>query len=110
MSAFLKWTAGILAVLAFLAWPYYSLYELGRGIAAGDAATINRLVDWDSVRPSLKAQTQTLLAAMPGLTNQLGNSASASVGAPSMAPIIANANTYMDSMLTPEGVEKMLKA
>ena len=128
MSAFLKWTAGILAVLAFQAWPYYSLYQLARGIGNGDAVAINRLVDWDSVRPSVKAQAQVLMRAMAG--SQRGNTAYAPMDNTPMGNVLLGGallggalpggalpgnmsastavNTFIDTALTPEGITKMM--
>jgi len=123
MSAFLKWTAGILAVLAFLAWPYYSLYQLARGIGNGDAVAINRLVDWDSVRPSVKAQAQVLMRAMAA--SQRGNTAYAPMDNTPMGNVLLGGalmggalpgnissstavNTFIDTALTPEGITKMM--
>ncbi len=101
-----KWAAGILAVLVYLAWPYYALYDLAQGIRSGDAATINQRVDWDSVRASVKAQVQTILTSRPMMAMQRQNPNSA-VGDATRAATMAN--SFIDTTLTPEGIANMLQ-
>jgi Protein of unknown function (DUF2939) len=42
------------ASLAYLAYPYVTLYRLGTAVQTADAATLERLVDWHSVREGIK--------------------------------------------------------
>ena len=46
----------IIAVLAlgYLAWPFLSMYQLGKAVDAGDQAKLERKVDWDQLRAHLK--------------------------------------------------------
>jgi hypothetical protein len=46
--------AGLAIVIAYAAYPYLVLFQLGQAIRQGDAATLERLVDWDGVREGLK--------------------------------------------------------
>jgi hypothetical protein len=46
--------AGFALALIYAAYPYFVLFELGQAIRHGDAATLERLVDWDGVREGLK--------------------------------------------------------
>jgi len=46
--------AGLTIALVYLAYPYFVLFQLGQAIRHGDAATLERLVDWDGVREGLK--------------------------------------------------------
>jgi len=39
---------------AYAVWPYVTLYRLGAAIRHGDAAALERLVDWDGVREGIK--------------------------------------------------------
>lgn len=41
--------------LAYAAWPIYSALEIREAVIAGDAATLNRKVEWEALRASLKA-------------------------------------------------------
>jgi hypothetical protein len=43
-----------LLLLAWVASPYYTVWRLSQAIAAGNAAPLERLVDWPSVRAGLK--------------------------------------------------------
>ncbi len=42
------------ASFAYLAYPYVTLYRLGAAVQSADAATLERLVDWYSVREGIK--------------------------------------------------------
>ncbi|MEM7241706.1 MAG: DUF2939 domain-containing protein [Pseudomonadota bacterium] len=58
----------IIAVLAlgYLAWPFLSMYQLGKAVDAGDQAKLERKVDWPQLRTHLKtdlAETATQAAA-----------------------------------------------
>lgn len=60
MRRLIVWSAGLLgtAVLlttAYAAWPIASALQIREAMHAGDTETLNRKVDWDSVRASLKA-------------------------------------------------------
>jgi hypothetical protein len=46
--------AGVAMLVAYAAYPYLVLFQLGQAIRQGDAATLERLVDWDGVREGLK--------------------------------------------------------
>ena len=41
--------------LAYAAWPIYSALEIREAVIAGDTATLNRKVEWEALRASLKA-------------------------------------------------------
>jgi hypothetical protein len=41
--------------LAYVAWPVHAALEIREAIIAGDTATLNRKVDWEALRLSLKA-------------------------------------------------------
>ncbi len=46
--------AGLAVLIIYAAYPYLVLFQLGQAIRRGDAATLERLVDWDGVREGLK--------------------------------------------------------
>jgi hypothetical protein len=46
--------AGLAVLVLYAAYPYLVLFQLGQAIRHGDAATLERLVDWDGVREGLK--------------------------------------------------------
>jgi len=41
--------------LAYAAWPIYSALEIREAVIAGDTTTLNRKVEWEALRASLKA-------------------------------------------------------
>ena len=44
-----------LAVL-WIAWPYCAAYELAKAVEAGDPVTIERRVDWTTLRQGLREE------------------------------------------------------
>ncbi len=44
----------VTASVTYLAYPYVTLYRLGSAVQTADAATLERLVDWHSVREGIK--------------------------------------------------------
>lgn len=48
--------------LAYVAYPYFTLYRLGEAIRGADAATLESLVDWPSVREGIKEDICDLAA------------------------------------------------
>jgi hypothetical protein len=107
----MKWAAGIFAAMLYLVWPYYTLLELGQAIKAADAPTINRLVDWDRLRPSLKAQLQAHLQNKPKTATERDfeqkNPGWAALG---NTVVLTFANSLIDTMLTPEGIVRLVQS
>jgi Protein of unknown function (DUF2939)/GYF domain 2 len=59
-----KWLFAIpvlLAVMAWIAWPYYAAYDLAVGLRDGDVATLETRVAWDSVRQGLRGDLSAVL-------------------------------------------------
>ena len=104
----MKWVAVaavILGVMLYVASPYYTLIELAQASRSGNAAEINQLVDWKSVRTSVKAQLQAHLEHMPKTAEQKNNPAMAALG---NAVGVTLANALIDKLLTPEGITNMI--
>jgi hypothetical protein len=106
----MKWAAAVFAVTLYVIWPYYTLFELGRAIQSGDAETINRLVDWDQVRVSVKAQIQ---AQMEKSQNTQAQREFAERN-PGMARHVNAmtqkvANSVIDHILTPQGIARLIE-
>lgn len=92
--------------IAYLAWPVYSALQIREAIIAGDAATLNRKVDWIALRASLKAsitpETLARLAQEPDAPKpSLWQRIKAAV-APSMA------DSVIDRYVTPENLPLLL--
>jgi Protein of unknown function (DUF2939) len=106
----MKWAAGICAAVLYLVWPYYTLLELGQAIQAADAPTINRLVDWDRLRPSLKAQLQAQLQNKPKtVTERDYEQKNPGLAALGDTVVLAFANSLIDTILTPEGIVRLVQ-
>ena len=52
--------------VAYVAYPYVTLYRLGSAIQVADAATLESLVDWPAVREGIKEDVCDLVADEPG--------------------------------------------
>lgn len=107
----MKWAAAaILGVMLYAIWPYYTLFELSRAIQTRNAVTINRLVDWEQVRASVKAQIQARLEQIQKspLQRELSekNPRWANYGN-AMAQKLAN--SLIDRVLTPEGMTQLME-
>jgi hypothetical protein len=107
----MKWAAAaILGVMLYVIWPYYTLFELSRAIQARNAVTVNRLVDWEQVRVSVKAQIQARLEQIQKAPAQREfaekNPRWANYGN-AMAQKVAN--SLIDRILTPEGMTRLME-
>jgi len=92
--------------LAYVAWPVHTALEIREAIIAGDAATLNRKVDWEALRASLKAsigpETLARLAEDPNAPKpSLWQRIKAAV-APGMA------ESVIDRYVTPENLPVLL--
>ena len=93
-------------VLAYLAWPVLTALEVREAIVAGDAQTLNRKIDWEALRASLKTsispETIARLTADPDApAPTLWQRIKAAV-APSMA------DSIVDRYVTPENLPILL--
>jgi hypothetical protein len=90
----------------YAAWPVYVALEIREAIIAGDTATLNRRVDWDSLRASLKSslspETIARLAAEPDAPKPSLWQRIKAVIAPAMA------ETVIDRYVTPENLPLLL--
>lgn len=105
MSGYLRWglisgVALVLFALAFVAWPIHAALVIRDAMIEGDIETLNRKVEWDSLRASLKSsltpETIARLSADPEAPKRsLWQSVKAAV-----APRFAD--TVIDRYVTPE--------
>jgi hypothetical protein len=106
----MKWAVGICLAVLYLVSPYYALLELAQAIQAADAQAINRLVDWDQLRPNLKRQLQAQLQNSPKTAKERDfereNPGMAAFG---NAFALTLANSLIDSVLTPEGIARLVQ-
>jgi hypothetical protein len=92
--------------LAYLAWPVYSALEIREAIVAGDTQTLDRKIDWEALRASLKtsisAETIARLTADPDAPTPTLWQRMKAVVAPSMA------DSIIDRYVTPENLPILL--
>ena len=97
--------AVVLAVL-YAAWPVYVALEIREAIITGDTATLNRKIEWDSLRASLRTslspETIARLAADPDAPKPSLWQRIKAVVAPAMA------ETVIDRYVTPENLPLLL--
>jgi Protein of unknown function (DUF2939) len=60
------------AGVAYVAYPYVTLYQLGSAIQGADAATLESLVDWPAVREGIKEDICDLGVDVPAPTKTAG--------------------------------------
>jgi hypothetical protein len=93
-------------VLAYLAWPVYSAFEIRNAMVAGDTETLNRKIDWAALRASLKGsispETIARLTADPEAPTPTLWQRMKAVVAPSAA------DTIVDRFVTPENLPILL--
>jgi len=106
----MKWAAATIGVMLYVIWPYYTLLELSRAIQAGNAVTINRLVDWEQVRVSVKAQIQARLEQFQKTPAQRELAEKNPRWAAYGNAIAQKAtNSAIDHILTPQGIARLME-
>jgi hypothetical protein len=98
--------AAVLLAVLYALWPVYTALEIREALIAGDTATLNRKVDWPSLRASLKSslspETVARLAADPNAPQPSLWERIKAVVAPAMA------ETVIDRYVTPENLPMLL--
>ncbi len=97
--------AAVLAAgLAYAAYPYVTLYRLGRAIHTGDAAALQTLVNWPAVREGIKEDICDSGLDSPAKT--INHGGLPAFGASFVQGIATNA---VDRQVTPEGLVDMTR-
>ena len=100
-----------IAALAYLAWPFLAIAQLGNAVQGGDVETLEKRVDWDGVRGYLKADlSQTVSANLQDRASNSGNALGgllASVIAPSVSEGVVDG--LVDATVTPEVIAELSK-
>jgi hypothetical protein len=96
----------LLAVGVYLGGPYYTLWRLVQAARAHDTKVVAQIVDFPSVRASLKPQLTAALQAQLERQKPKPSNLLEQIGA-AIAPVfVGNA---VDTVITPEGVAVMLR-
>jgi hypothetical protein len=103
--------AGKLAVLgglAWIAWPYYALYSLMTAVREADVSTLERRVEWNSLRQSLRGDLNaTLLKAMSDKSKGNSDDALSKGFTAVLGPAVIN--NMIDGYVTPQAVAAMVR-
>jgi hypothetical protein len=96
-------------VIAYAAYPYWSLYRLGEALEVGDEGSLKRYVDWPSVRSGLKEDLSGMLSRETGRAIASGEGEEPLSGM--LAATIGNAmlEPLIDGLVTPEGLAAMIR-
>jgi len=93
--------ACLAVALAYVIYPYVALYRLGQAIRGGDAAALQSMVNWDSVREGIKEDICDLVVDQPPQAK--ANGQLPPFGAGFVRGIATN---VIDKQVTPEAVAK----
>jgi hypothetical protein len=93
--------AAFLAIAAsYVAYPYVTLFRLGEAIRSGDAATLQKLVDWPAVREGIKEDICDLVLDAPSKEPQ----AAATLPPFGSSFVRGIASSSIDRAVTPEAL------
>lgn len=96
-------SAFALAGLLWIAWPYYSLYELTVALQKGDALSLESEIDWNSVREGLRGDLNAmLLKSLRSDKSGAGGGLAAVLG-----PAIIN--QMVDGYVTPQTIAYLIR-
>src|SRR5262245_1555945 len=97
------------AVVGYAAYPYWSLYRLGKALEVGDEGSLKHYVDWPALRSGLKEDLSGMLSRETGRAiasgsgeAQLGGVLAATIGNAMLEPLV-------DALVTPEGLAAMIR-
>lgn len=96
-------------VLAYAAYPYWSLYRLGEALKVGDESALKHYVDWSAVRSGLKEDFSGMLSRNTGRAIGAGESEAAIGGLIASAIAGALLDAVVDALVTPEGLAAMIR-
>ncbi|MBK5198015.1 MAG: DUF2939 domain-containing protein [Methyloceanibacter sp.] len=98
-----KWFLGAAVLLvAYLAYPYLTLYWLDRALLTGNISALESLIDWPLVRQQLKADVK--LALIESAQTQVGKDSIAGIFGAALTALLVPAvvDSAVDEWVTPE--------
>lgn len=104
-----SFTMGALAICAlWIAWPYYSLYQLSEAVDQGDEIALESLVDWTSLKQGLKGDLAILIA--KSVAAEPENEPGSALAAGFLAVFgPAFVDKIVDAYVTPQGLAQLFK-
>ena len=100
---------GVLIVLLYGSWPYYSLYTIRNALESGDVVVLDQKFDWPDVRSSLKSSVNSLMARSVAEQAQSDKSSSSAIAVGIMTlfgPAIVE--KLVDAYVTPQGIAQLV--
>jgi hypothetical protein len=94
----------LVAILGWIAWPYYAVYDLVTAVREGDASALESRVVWESVRQGLRDDLNAVLLKRLN-TETRTNEPGAALGT-GLAAVLGPAiiNRMIDSYVTPQAI------
>ena len=110
---FRKWLFAIpvVAVVGWIAWPYYAAYDLAVAVREGEVSTLEARVAWDSVRQGLRGDLNAVLLGKLSADARTGTNSGAKLGA-GLAIMLGPAiiDRMIDSYVTPQAIAAAIRA
>jgi Protein of unknown function (DUF2939) len=91
-------------VVAYIAYPYFTLYRLGDAIRRGDAAPLESLVDWDRVREGIKEDVCDSVVSPPAAETAQNDKADSALPPFGESFVRGIASNVIDKNVTPSGL------
>jgi hypothetical protein len=95
------------AAVAYFYLPYHTTEKLEQALRTADKAELERLIDFSSVRQSIKDQLKAKMDSTIAAAKAQGVPLPASGSGPTIAGSMVD--KFIDSMVTPEGLTNLLK-
>ena len=100
-----------LLTLGYIAWPFWSALQLKLAVKAGDIAAIERKVEWDALRTSLRKSLLANMALHPGVTGKSATPSKAGIWQRIKAKVAPSViDSTVTRMLTPKGLSRLFAA
>jgi hypothetical protein len=110
---FRKWLFAIpvVAVVGWIAWPYYAAYDLAVAVREGEVSTLEARVAWDSVRQGLRGDLNAVLLGKLSADARTDTNSGAKLGA-GLAIMLGPAiiDRMIDSYVTPQAIAAAIRA
>lgn len=110
---------GLFAGGAFVAYPFVTAWSVREAVKSGDSAYLERKLEWDSVRESLRSSMARVAFNLPEVSPSQEGEADASVAAPARSPGLwarvkgyvgrGAVNKLVDTYATPEGLPQLFQ-
>jgi Protein of unknown function (DUF2939)/GYF domain 2 len=107
-----RWIATVCSIagltILWIAWPYYAVFSLITAVREGDVSTLERRVDWNSVRQAFRGDLNAhLLKTMADKSKGKPDDSMANGVATLLGPTVIN--SLVDGYVTPQAIASMAR-